>query len=237
MSGGAGGAGGSPLGVTGRAGTTGSNDYSSTYGGEGGDNGFRFVNDEFKLNNTSTVNRTIYPVRNSMYNDFLNQYGVWTNKDATNPIGVWETVIYETNIDTSGLYTLTCSADSRVNVYIDGVLNGSNSDFNTANTSSVTISAGRIQIQCNALNDVGPSEMWIMFEGFGGMETPPTPAGFAAALTNSAGQIVWHTRYPLTGATGTAYGRGGRGADAPDRVRPYNWPGFNGTDGAVMITW
>ena len=41
----------------------------------------------------------------------------------------------------------------------------------------------------------------------------------------------------VPGSPDNIYGRGGNGASAPDRVPPYNWPGYPGAAGAVLLSW
>lgn len=68
--------------------------------------------------------------------------------------------------------------------------------------------------------------------GAGGM-----PAG-SNGLAGTNGENDYSTTYGGPGGRNwTGYGTGGAGADAPDRVPPYNWGGNPGQDGAVIITW
>ena len=87
-------------------------------------------------------------------------------------------------------------------------------------TSTVSLSSGSQQIVVRALNDGGP-------------------ASFAAALYDSNNTLVWHTRSPIVNPVDpkAIYGIGGKGADAPDRVSPYNWAGNPGTDGVVILSY
>ena len=222
-----GGDGGQPGGAPGNNGTLGTDDYSSTYGGAGGNNGFVFINnggqptDQFQLETINTSDSSLYAATlYGTYNDFLNTYGVWTNADLVAPVGSWIDVNFYTTLLISGTYTLTVSADNHIRVYIDGNFIGGNDDWGTTNSYSVSLTAGNHTILCQALNDGGP-------------------ASFAAALTDPNGSVEWSTRSPLEFSPNpnNIYGRGGAGADAPDRVSPYNWAGNPGTSGAVILSW
>ena len=123
----------------------------------------------------------IYNVGWYTWCDFLNTYGVWVNPDGVDPVGSWVEVNYVVAIPTTGSYLLRVSGDNHVRVYIYGNLVGSNDDWVYYNDSTVGINAGVTTIVVNGLNDGGP-------------------AGFAAALYDLAGNLVWSTRSANTSA-------------------------------------
>ena len=172
----------------------------------------------------------VYPFSYSVYNSFLNTYGVWVNPDDTSPVGTWVTVNYTTNIPLTQTYTLRVSADNHIRVIINGQTVGSNDSWSSFNDSSVFLSAGTTTITCNALN-----------------EDAGSPGSFAAALYDARGNVVWSTRNTTITPVSSwqvAYG-GGHGGFGPTENGPgasggsggggsgyvQNAPGGNGVDG------
>ena len=111
------------------------------------------------------------------YCDFLNTYGVWPASDHSTPSdGSPQTANYKTTITHNDTYTLTASADNSVQVYIGGSLILSQTGFTTTNSTTIFLSEGPLNIQIVAENvDAG------------------SPGLFAAALYDSAGNLVWST--------------------------------------------
>lgn len=64
-----------------------------------------------------------------------------------------------------------------------------------------------------------------------------SPGGVAGSSGTSGTRDNSSTTGGAGGENGTGFGSGGRGADAPDRVSPYQWAGSPGTSGAVIITY
>ena len=145
----------------------------------GGDSSFGTI-----VNIPDSADSSIYAYSLGVYNGFLNTYGVWVSPQDgwpdTAPGTV--TVTYTTYLKRGGNFTLTASADNRINsVSLNGgpTILTEEQWWNT-NSTTVTLSSGINTITITATNDGGP-------------------ASFAASLTDSAGDVVWHTRSPLSG--------------------------------------
>ena len=171
--GGGGGGGGGQLG--GAGGST-----AGEYGGYSGSTGANLIPPAGSAQDASS---TLYNVSYPTWCDFLNSYGVWPNPDGVNPVGSWVTVYYNVTIPTSANYLLRVSGDNHIQVYIYGNLVGSFDSYTSYSDSTVALTAGATTIRVEGLNDGGP-------------------AGFAAALYNPTGSIIWNTRNPtLAGVT------------------------------------
>jgi hypothetical protein len=158
----------------------------------------------------TAVDVPVYAGTYPVYNGFLNTYGVWTNPDFASPVGTWVAVNYTANIPLGQNYTLRVSGDNHIRVTINGNLVGANDNWATYNDSTISLSAGLLNIFVQALNDGGP-------------------ALFAAALYDPLGNVVWSTRnttivttsiWPLASGGGT----GGWGV-------PYQTAGNGGSGG------
>ena len=196
-------------------------------GGAGGNNGFVFTSgnprgkpNDYMSYSVNTASIPLYPATNGVYPGFLNTYGVWNVPSA----GDWGhndggfSVTFTTSVSSYGTYTLYCCADNACQVSIDGNLIGTNANWGTVNSYSVTLTAGTHTIVIAAQN-------------WGG------PASVAAALNNSAGVTVWNTRSSgqIIPDSRTIYGVGGKGADSS--VANQNATGNQGISGAVIISW
>ena len=236
-----GGMGGIPNGNAGQDGTVGTNDYSSTYGGVGGSTPFGNGGQSPPLEDATglpgwipvgmtpgtlvadfvsggnTVNKNISAVSYDDWCGFLNTYGVTDNAVGTS-IGT-TTVTFVTTAIAAGTYTITASGDNHIKVYISATLVVANDNLRTANASTITLTSGLQTIVCESTNDGGPT-------------------GFAVALTDAAGGVVWHTRSSLSTPQGLATGGGGgSGGSAWDRHGAESWAGGPGASGIVTISW
>lgn len=162
------------------------NSYKVTVGTGGGANQSgtfsQFGDGETAVVNTVTP--TVYAGTYPVYNGFLNTYGVWTHPGMSGAAPGVTSATYTTVLEISQNYLLRVSADNAIEVSIDGILRGSNGDWGSYDDYNVTLTAGSHTIGCFATN-------------YGG------PAMFAAALYNPQGQVVWHTRSPITNPTRT----------------------------------
>jgi hypothetical protein len=160
----------------------------------------------------SSTDVPVYNVSYPVYCDFLNTYGVWTDPDATSPVGSWVEVNYTVIIPATQSYLLRVSADNHIKVIINGKTIGSNDDWGSYNDSTLSLSKGTTTITCQALNNDDGS-----------------PASFAAALYGQNGAMVWNTRnttYTTNPDWPVAHG-GGHGGYAPTS----NGPGASGGSG------
>jgi Putative Ig domain len=129
-----------------------------------------------KTETVAGVDKTVYNVTNSVWTQFLNNYGVWTNADGVSPVGTWISATYNVNIATTGSYTLRISSDNNMTVSVDGTQVLSINSYTSTTDTTVTLTAGLHTITCRAKNDGGP-------------------AGFASALYPQGNNTpVWTTR-------------------------------------------
>jgi len=167
----------------------------------------------YNINVGSGIDVAEYRGNNSVYCDFLNTYGVWPNPDQSTPSdGSPQTANYKAGITRNDTYTLTASSDNSMQIYIGGSLIMSESGFDHTQSTTIPLTIGEVDIQIVAENvDAG------------------SPGLFAAALYDSAGNLVWSTLprsgLSISGDSGswsvpdgireTAYngGHGGRAGD------------------------
>lgn len=206
--------------------------YTAIIGGGGGANSHgsdSWFGTGAPPSNSSATDVPVYAGSYPVYNGFLNTYGVWVNPDFVDPVNQWQTVNYLAEIPNGQNYTLRCSADNDIRVYIYGNLVGSNDSWGSFNDSTVSLGAGTTTIRIDALNqDAG------------------SPGLFAAALYDPSGNVVWSTRkttivttspWPLAigggnGGWGTpeqTVGSGGSGGGGCGYVNTHG--GGNGTAG------
>ena len=135
--------------------------------------------------NVSNLGYTkVFPVTLSYaWNAFMNNYAVWVSTDGVNPVG---TQVYINRLwvaPYSGSYTLQLSADNSGTFEIDGTVIGTTSSFTSTDSFSFTAYQGNRAIKIKAVNDGGP-------------------AGIAAVILDSNGNVVWTTRTTLDPAAG-----------------------------------
>lgn len=186
------------------------NNYNITVGVGGSANASGGYSSFGEGGGVETINSSDVPVYAgtlNVYNGFLNAYGVWTNPDFVSPIGS-TTVNYTTRVLLGQTYLLRVSADNAVDVYIDGTyIGGRNSGegWEGYDNYSVDLAPEMHTITCVATNRGGP-------------------ALFAAALYDPSGNVVWHTRSPITNPTQvsvsgfTALGGGNGGYGTPEQT-------------------
>jgi hypothetical protein len=118
---------------------------------------------------------SVYPTSYPVWCGFLNTYGVWNGAG----VGQWTSVTYTVYISSAQTYQVVASADNHIRVIINGTQIVANDNWATTNSGSVSLTEGIVAIECRALNDEGP-------------------AGFAAALYNASGGMVWNTQVTST---------------------------------------
>jgi len=153
----------------------------------------------------NTSNVPVYAGTYPVYNGFLNSYGVWTTPDFVNPADTLQQVVYTTSLNVGGRYIVRASADNEIEVFVNGNSVVSNANWATYNDGAIDLGAGSVTITVNAINRDGGS-----------------PGLFAAALYGPGGNVVWHTRSPITDPTRidgfTALGGGSGGWGTPEQT-------------------
>jgi hypothetical protein len=141
-----------------------------------------------------------YPASGGGWSSFLTTYGVWPNATPQLPVNynVGYTPSYFIEIPTAGTYNFQYSADNdqfvylvpcdqygiadiaAVPIYLPNQLfnGGADSNWKASYNGSIVLSAGYYLIRMDVLNYAGA-------------------AGQAFQLTDSSGNIIWNTRYPV----------------------------------------
>lgn len=183
------------------------NNYNVTVGGGGAPNASGGYS-SFGVGGVvafNTSNVPVYAGSYPVYNGFLNGYGVWTTPDFVNPVDTLQQVVYSTTLNVGGRYTVRASADNEIEVFVNGNSVVGNANWATYDDGVIDLPGGSTTITVNAVNRDGGS-----------------PGLFAAALYDPAGNVVWHTRSPLTDPTRiegfTALGGGNGGWGTPEQT-------------------
>jgi hypothetical protein len=150
----------------------------------------------------------------------MNTYAVWPNSDGVSPVNIPTQFTRPWLAPYSGEYTLLLSADNYAGVSVDGTPIGSYSDYATTGTFTFSAYQGTRLLGISATNGGGP-------------------AGVAAVIKDSNGNIIWTTRDVLdpgsgenggativSGSFGTIYVTGGNSGGSAYQSPAYNNSGW-----------
>ena len=134
----------------------------------------------------------VYSVTNTAWSSFLNTYGVWSDATPNNkPDKANQIQVYYRNFVApyNGTYRIRFQADNRITLYVDGIIVGTNSNFQSLPSEiDLELETGNHVLRIEALNVAlagGPTK-WVY-----------NPAGWAITIET----IFWDTRSYLSAET------------------------------------
>jgi hypothetical protein len=131
------------------------------------------------------VSPRVYPVTNAAWSNFLNTYGVWSEATPNNKSDRANQIqVYYRNFTApyDGRYRIRFQADNRITLYVDGIIIGSNSDFQkNPKEVDLELESGNHVLRIEALNVslLGGPTKWKY-----------NPAGWAITIE----AVLWDTR-------------------------------------------
>jgi hypothetical protein len=178
----------------------------------GGSPGFSYT--QSQIFNTITAvppGAPVFPQFNSRYCTFLNTNGVWVNPSSTTNFDKTYTVTFPSSTE----YQFIGSADNYADIYVDGVLVLSATDYRTTFEARTFVSAGVHAVRIVAVNTGGPGAVALVINSgtsfSGGAGGAAGPSGSSGAGGGGGGATVVILNGTALGAAGGGGGGGGAG--------------------------